>query len=231
VTGVGRVTVKPSLIRPLPGSVAAALKRQATVLEGRLQQLDAELGLAYPPVDVLPVFLRVPGEARVVHARVILKSFADINRFRVEMLAPSLISLADNEDLLDGILAHEFLHYVWLTVAAMQAALGPLDSRALKHDDNYPENYEALDHARQVPPEGWLTPRLQRLMMRAEDETSDECHSLDQSIIDDWVLCDLPSSPLSPDFEFRDKLVVDEGIFKRARELGLVTSGGAIPHR
>jgi len=185
VTGVGRVTVKPSPIRPLPWSVAAALKRQASVLEGRLQQLDAELGLAYPPVDVLQVFWRVPGEARVVHARVILKSFADINWFRVEMLAPSLISLADNEDLLDGILAHEFLHYVWLTLAAKQAALGHLDVRALKHDGNYPESYEALDHARQVPPEGWLTPRLQRLMMRAEDETSDECRSLNQSIIDD----------------------------------------------
>ena len=60
--------------------------------------------------------------------------------------------------------------------------------------------------------------------MRAEDETSDECRSLDQSIIDDWVLCDLPSSSLSPDFELRDKLMVDEAIFKRARELGLVTS-------
>ncbi len=231
MAGVGRVTVKPSLIGPLRGSVTAALKRQATVLEGRLQQLDAELGLAYPPVDVLPVFWQVPGEARVVHARVILKSFTDINRFGVEILAPSLISLADNRDLLDGVLAHEFLHYVWLTIAAKQAALGHLDHHAPKHDDNYPENYEALDHARQVPPEGWLTPRLQRLMMRAEDETSDECRSLDRSIIDDWVLCDLPSSPLSLDFEFGGKLLVDESILERAVALQLVTTEGAISHR
>jgi len=41
----------------------------------------------------------------------------------------------------------------------------------------------------------------------------------------------LPSSPVSLDFEFGGKLLIDEGIFERAVELQLVTTEGAIPHR
>jgi len=235
VAGVGRVTVQPNLLRPLPESVDVALKRQATALQERLPQLDAELGLAYPPIDVLPVLMETPGNVGAIHARMSLKSFAGITRIAVEMFAPSLIALAANQDLLDGTLAHEFLHYVWSTLRIAQwRALGHPDVLDLSAPPNYEaldENYKSLDHAAQVPVEGWLTPRLQCLMMRAEDETSDESRSLQESIVDGWVLRDLPSRPLSLRCKFNGKLAIDAGIVKRAQELGLVLTAGAIPHR
>ena len=198
---VDKVTIEPSLLTPLPESVAVALKRQATALQERLPLLDAELGLVYPPIDVLPVLMETPGNVGAIHARMSLKSFAGITRIAVEMFAPSLIALADNQDLLDGTLAHEFLHYVWSTLRIAQwRALGHPDVLDLSASPDYEaldENYKSLDHAAQVPVEGWLTPRLQCLMMRAEDETSDESRSLQESIVDGWVLRDLPSRPLS----------------------------------
>jgi hypothetical protein len=68
-------------------------------------------------------------------------------------------------------------------------------------------------------------------MMRAEDETSDESCSVQESIVDGWVLRDLPSRPLSLRFKFNGKLAIDASIVKRAEELGLVLTGGTIPHR
>ncbi len=231
----GRVTVQPSLLRPLPGSVAVALERQATALEKRLPQLDAELGLAYPPIDVLPVFMETPGNVGAIHACLSFKSFAGITRVGVEMFAPSLIALADNQDLLDGTLVHEFLHYVWSTLMIAQwRALGHRDVLDLSAPPNYEaldENYESLDHAAQVPVEGWLTPRLQCLMMRAENVTSDESRLVQESIVDGWVLRDLPSRPLSLRYKFNGRLAIDLGIVKRAQELGLVLTECAIPHR
>ncbi len=235
MAGVGRVTVQPNLRRSLPESVDVALKQQATALEERLPQLDAELGLAYPPIDVLSVLMETPGNVGAIHARMSLKSFAGITRIGVEMFAPSLIALAANQDLLDGTLAHEFLHYVWSTLRIAQwRALGHPDVLDLSAPPNYEaldENYESLDHAAQVPVEGWLTPRLQCLMMRAEDETSDESRSVQESIVDGWVLRDLPSRSLSLRFKFNGKLAIDASIVKRAQELGLVLTAGAIPHR
>ena len=232
---VDKVTIEPSLLTPLPESVAVALKRQATALQERLPLLDAELGLVYPPIDVLPVLMETPGNVGAIHARMSLKSFAGVTRIAVEMFAPSLIALADNQDLLDGTLAHEFLHYVWSTLRIAQwRALGHPDVLDLSASPDYEaldENYKSLDHAAQVPVEGWLTPRLQCLMMRAEDETSDESRSLQESIVDGWVLRDLPSRPLSLRCKFNGKLAIDAGIVKRAQELGLVLTAGAIPHR
>ena len=179
--------------------------------------------------------METPGNVGAIHARMSLKSFAGITRIGVEMFAPSLIALADNQDLLDGTLAHEFLHYVWSTLRIAQwRALGHPDVLDLSAPPNYEaldENYESLDHAAQVPVEGWLTPRLQCLMMRAEDETSDESRSVQQSIVDGWVLRDLPSRPLSLRFKFNGKLAIDAGIVKRAQELGPVLTAGPIPHR
>src|SRR2546422_1464169 len=159
---VDKVTIEPSLLTPLPESVAVALKRQATALQERLPLLDAELGLVYPPIDVLPVLMETPGNVGAIHARMSLKSFAGVTRIAVEMFAPSLIALADNQDLLDGTLAHEFLHYVWSTLRIAQwRALGHPDVLDLSAPPNYEaldENYKSLDHAAQVPVEGWLTP-------------------------------------------------------------------------
>src|SRR2546428_12037345 len=77
---VDKVTIEPSLLTPLPESVAVALKRQATALQERLPLLDAELGLVYPPIDVLPVLMETPGNVGAIHARMSLKSFAGITR-------------------------------------------------------------------------------------------------------------------------------------------------------
>jgi len=107
----------------LPLDVAARLAGRAGWLRQLMPVLDAKLPLPYPPLEVYPANLHdefADGTTMRLFGRVGLRPYTDANTitYTVQITAPALLEFDDN--LVQGVLAHEFLHVVADTLKAYE---------------------------------------------------------------------------------------------------------------
>lgn len=190
VTVVQRDSVEMSVRARIAGEVQW-LRREL------IPRLDAELGVSFPPVIVFQECWRNekekgfgPGFAL---GRVAPFPFDGCHWFTVQLPAASLLSF--QRDLVEGVLAHEFLHYVWWSLGVQRAhATGAvtLEQDIPGYLDGSADDYQRLDRTQAVEASQWLSERLQVLVRRIENSDSREVMAGLQRIQTDWVNKDLP---------------------------------------
>lgn len=170
-----RVAVRwDTLIGSVPLDVRAQIAGRVRWLRDMLPKLDEELGIRYPTIEVIPtcwVGQMENGDPFSVHAAVTIVKQADTNMIIVQVSAFSLLVFSN--DMVLGLLAHEFLHYVHFTV---ECAKPVLDLNVTPDGVTYHANDEEharLDAAWQASIEDWLSPRLATLKAQFEMGFSD----------------------------------------------------------
>ena len=109
----------------------------------------------------------------------------------VEISGASIRVLSD--ELIQGVLAHEFLHYVHATLSIHQSrhsgsvAIGP----GVGYLNNW-STHRRHDASTQVSPEEWLSKRLAGLAERIEDDSSIEITEALSWLWTGWVEADYP---------------------------------------
>jgi len=184
----------------IPLDIGAAVAGRARWLRDEVERLDAELdGIDFPYVEVMPVCwvhsLR-DGTGGPVPGRVTISEHSD-RRLVVQVTMPALLEYDD--DLLTGVLAHEYLHVVHMTIDIdrVAAAAPPgspvrwgLQDAANNYDRSW-RNYRRLDARWQVSPRNWLSDRLQRLADLVE-RPNPRVEAAIERIKQSWVTRGLP---------------------------------------
>jgi hypothetical protein len=129
------------------------------------------------------------------------------------------------DDLIEGVLAHEFLHVVKDTLdIARHAADHPEVSWQRPGEQDYLKSwsdYRQIDAEWQVDPGAWLSPRLQRLAALAEGEGS-LVNAAIARMKSTWIDKNLPLEKLVMENEGQG-ITLDRAIVERAAQL----AGGA----
>lgn len=216
----------------LPLEVAAAVAGRAGWLRHAVEAIDVELGLKYPPIEIVPVFwlheLR-DGTSGNVPGCVMPRPWEAFNRFTVQITAPALLEYGD--DLIRGLLAHEFLHVVYETLEVVRTSESSAsDGTARKSSQQeYEESwahYRRIDADWQVDAGGWLSARLQRLAALVEREDGPVSAAIAR-IKSTWVDNGLPVEKIDLKFEAHG-IAVDTAIIERAAQLSnFAQKGGA----
>jgi hypothetical protein len=143
--------------------------------------------------------------------------FDGINHLAIHLSGAALVMLSD--DLVDGTIAHEYLHYVWFSVRLMDAYRnGEATLHLGRHDylDSF-RRYKQIDALMAADPQEWLSVRLASLVKRVEDSFCPECWDSDARIIREWIGAGLPSC--GPDLGFSvDDLWIDEDLLANDRK-------------
>jgi hypothetical protein len=215
---------------PLPLDVAATLAGRVRWLRREVEVLDAEIGVKYPPVEIVPVFwlheLR-DGTMGDVPGRVTPRPYDTSNRYVVQIAAPALLEYGD--DFIVGVLAHEFLHVVFDTLNVAHRAQANPSVRTIRRpgEKEYAgswSDYRRIDAEWQVEPGTWLTPRLQRLAALAEAIGAAFVDAAVARIKSNWIDKGLPVERIDLKFEVHG-IALDPAIIERAAVLA--TKGGA----
>lgn len=153
---------------PLPITLAASVAGRVRWLRNVLiPRLDDSFRVAFPFVVVKPQIwtYQLPGESvdGTWHAAPVPLPLADGNIWGIEFSAATLLFFPD--DLIEAILCHEFLHYVWYA-EQMNAGQEDFDTDAL--NKTY-EHYSSRDARDMADGERWLTPRQRQLCEQFED--------------------------------------------------------------
>ncbi len=224
-----RVRVRHDKSRPLPMAIRQDLKRHADALGERLPALDTEIGIYYPPIEVPSIaWTSYDAAGRLMSmplARFLPLQFGKTYRLAVEVSPAALLAFGGSQ-LLDGVLAHEFLHYIWTTIHYLKKGSGliPADSPESLEAENVAdyEDYKRKDKALQVSPEEWITERLADLVNRAEASEAAEMRFIQSSMVDTWVKKDLPVEPIDMRFSLKGMLDLDSAVIAKARLVGLL---------
>ncbi|MBI2862621.1 MAG: hypothetical protein HYX89_07365 [Chloroflexi bacterium] len=154
----------------------------------------------------------------------------------IQVCAPTLLACDDSE-ILDAIVAHEFLHYVRDTIRfysqATVSADGTVRSEAPDEFTDYlasEEAYSRIDPQLQVGQGPWLSTRLIAAVNRLEHTAVDEQDHIVQWTCEHWLGKGYPVQVMDPDYRFRGPLSLHEGIIDKAIALGLVRRLGEGKH-
>lgn len=229
IVRVGRVRLIefPGKLDP---SMIRTISERSELLEKRINDIDAEIGFTYPPIEILPRCILTPWGGDVIFAQKSFRRFAEEGYIVVQLSAPTILAFTDER--LDAILAHEFLHYVWDTInflsAATPEAEGILVSRTIDEHPDYmksSESYPGLDSDQQAVDLDWLPARLVVLCRRLSGSEKDlfiESQMLD--VFREWLRRGYPTEKLDPDYRYLGPLNLDEAVIGRAKQLGLLKS-------
>jgi hypothetical protein len=217
-------------VATLPLDVAATLAGRVRWLRGVVARLDAELGITYPPVEIVPALWfdqLADGTRGDVPGRVVPRPSGDSHRYVVQVTAPALLEYGD--DLIEGVLAHEFLHVVFNTLEIVRRAEADPSLRRIDTvNEAYTKSwsdYRRLDAEWQVDPTGWLTPRLQRLASSVDDDNNPALRAAIARIVSHWIGNDLPVT--KPDLHYSvDGITIDFEIVDRAALLAKARENG-----
>lgn len=207
---LGRVRVEFEAGIPL--SLRPAFRKRAAWLRDLLPRLDDELGVAYPLVLVDPAVLRAKlddGNTTTLHAAVGPFATSWGVLWSVRLSAATLLGLS--EELIEGLLGHEFKHYI---------------NSSLMHSgdftiENYAENleqYRRLD-AQVAVPNTWLSPRLASLTARIDDPNDPWSAEWQLWAIDHWLPVGGLVRSIDLNFNVKGALRLDDAIVRRAAEL------------
>lgn len=195
---------------------AAAQTLRHTVLP----RLDSELGVTFPLVSIAPVcwfHQMADGDGGLVSGRVGPLACGDRFVFGVLVCATPLLEYP--EPLIEGVLVHEFLHYVWWTRRVEAAQRGGEATIDLSNDGLYRDYayYRQHDGDRAADPSTWLSARLRFLLGQVEDENSPELKAARERVAVKWVkpgLLDV--EPVSLQFAVNGTFVLDEQILSKS---------------
>lgn len=124
------------------------------VLERAISSVEKAFGLNYPPVAFDPnlIVVKYPSglSETVIYASTQIQRLNGSYRLCVELTLPFL--LYSKEDLLRACLAHEFLHYIFITITLSRKSLESLPSEK----PIAPEIHLAFDETHTVKAEDWI---------------------------------------------------------------------------
>jgi len=167
------------------------------LLEKSVSSVERAFGLNYPPISFNPnlLILKYPNSfsQTVIYSSTQIKRFAGRFRLCVEVTLPFL--LFASEELLRACLAHEFLHYIFITLTLSRRSIESLPSEK----PIAPEVQLALDEAHTVKAEEWIKDdELLGLIKRYfTPMISDPV--LEVNIRENWIKKGLPSAEISVD--------------------------------
>jgi hypothetical protein len=206
---------------PLPSDVRARVAGcMATLRREHIPVLDVELGVTYPLVRIVPACwwreLR-DGSGGTPHARVAPIETDAGWVYGVQVAAASLLEMSAAQR--EGLLAHEYQHYVWMTLQAhdaMRADAGSIGTDIPGYDHSF-EAYEAADKVVAVD-DTWLSPRLAELARAIESQARTAAKTrLTSAILENWVQADLPIEKYVEGYNFAvNAFLLDEEIIRRA---------------
>jgi hypothetical protein len=214
----------------LPLEVAASLVGRVRWLRQEVERLDAEIGLTYPPIEVVPVcwiHRLADGTAGYVPARVNVCRRGDDHQFVVQVAAAALLTYDD--DLLRGVLAHEFLHVVYDTLRICEFVQAGNQGRVLSLElpgyDRSWKFYRQRDRQRQVDGALWLSGRLLGLVEAVEEHPNDRLDAAVARINEHWIRKGLPVEAPRAAYQ-APNILLDEAIIERATQESATKGGG-----
>jgi hypothetical protein len=197
----------------LPAGLNAQLLGRIEWLRRTVLRLDTELGVTFPLIVVGTAFRQhsfPDGSTGIVHSAVgpFPSKWGAV--WSVWLNPASLIAL--EEEAIEGVLAHEFLHYVWESIRTSE---GLMDSTTDALDRDY-AYYKGRDQEAMVTESHWLTPRLWSLKARAEAiDASLEGAQLRDWILNEWKPVGAAVELIDPRYKCAGKIMVDEDLVAR----------------
>jgi hypothetical protein len=198
----GRIRVQSASGTSLPLAISAEVAQRIRVVRDEvIPRLDAELGVPFPLIEVEPVcwILKAEGnQAQIIYSFVAPVQIDADWVFGVHLSAVALLTLPT--ELLEGILALEFLHYVQRTVWAREQR-GHESSEAVQPTDS----------------NGWLSPRLVELSARVTTDSVAMGTARDRALAQ-WIRMGLPIADAPQGFTISD-VILHVAIIERQRSL------------
>jgi hypothetical protein len=180
--------------------------------------------MRYPPIEISPYWLYEKlGDGNIigVHGHVGPRPLGDSYVFTVTIGAPTM--LAFEEDLLKGVLAHEFLHVVQHTIEChrvVESGGGEIQDHvdAEAYSASW-DSYRRIDPTLQVgDPVRWLGEELLRLAERLDDANDPRLRAAMEKIKSDWISKGLPVVEFVGTTKGRG-LTLSNAIIKKARAM------------
>jgi hypothetical protein len=152
------------------------------------------------------------GQTATAHAAALPLTIGSDVVFGVRLCAPSL--LAHKSEVIEALLAHEFLHYVWMTVSKTPNSLL----------DHYPGSdwatYEVEDARAAAAQERWLSPRLSAAASDLHRALDADWDVFSREWNRNWASAGFATELIeSLEVRARGNLVLDEAVQRRHEEL------------
>jgi len=193
-------------------------------LEKAIAEVERAAGIGYPPVYFDPVLNIISYPAaefsdRVIYARWNVRQFGEGYRLCVDISLPFLLYAP--EEILRACIAHEFLHYVFISLAIGNKQLESLSSDGI----DAPEVHTIFDETHNVKAEDWLDSEELKEIVRKVFSPFIKELELERSIKEKWIELGLPAVRLSADEANNkpipivevDRLPLDRKILEKAK--------------
>jgi hypothetical protein len=205
---------------PLPPDIRTAIAGRAAWLRDELPRLDAQLGVCYPPVEIVPVFWRhtlLDGTPGAISGRLTVVSTEAVRYYAVQVTAPYLLEADD--DLVRGVLAHEFEHYVHNTLETHRRSRAGerevIDFAASKRDYQPSRaHYQQIDRARRRTE--CLPDALRTLKAQAGNDRDSVVTRVWAAVWANWVKAGLPTEQqVNLDVQRGSPITLDKCVIER----------------
>ncbi len=194
-------------------------------LEKAINDVEVASAIKYPPIYVDPLLKIISYPASeysngVIYALSNIRQFGECYKLCVDLSLPFLLYAP--EETLRACVAHEFLHYVFISIAIGNKQLMSLSSEGV----DVPEAHIIFDETHTVKAEDWLNSReLQEIVHKVFSPVVKN-HELEMSIKDRWIKLGLPLVQISADenkvkipiLEI-DRIPLDINILEKARRI------------
>ena len=191
-------------------------------LERSISSVERAFGLDYPPISFNPnlVVVKYPDgfSQTVIYASTQIQRLNDKFRLCVEVTLPFL--LFAKEDLLRACLAHEFLHYIFITLTLSNRSLEGLSSGK----PITPDLQLALDETHTVKAEEWIKDNELLSLIKKYFTPMVSDQELEEDIRENWIKRMLPIKEMSVDDSMLripvlelDKIPLDKKIIEMSK--------------
>jgi hypothetical protein len=206
----------------LPAPIREQLHAVVPELSQIVGELQEELRLGLPPIEVLPICLLLGwSPPAVVPALASFRVDGSLANPVIQLSAPA--ALHANRDETEAILMHEFLHVIHESIRIVNATTRSAEDRLISVPSDEcvdylssPAQYASTDARLQVSPVGWLSPRLENVLREVRFQR------LAELVETTWLDEQLPTSLVDPRWRLTEvTLDVDDLIIERAARLGL----------
>jgi hypothetical protein len=192
------------------------------LLDRAVTAVEDASGLPYPMIVFDPslMLLKYPSSfsETVIYASTGIEKVNGTYQLYVQVSLPFL--LYAGEDTLKACLAHEFLHYVFITITLSKKAFSTLSGERL----DSPEVHMAYDDTHIVAPEEWLTDAVLVNLIKANFKPVISDKALEADIKSKWIDAQLPvrqisaeESSLSIPILEVSKIPLDESIIRLSK--------------
>ncbi len=166
------------------------------ILEKAIGEVEKAAGIGYPLIFVEPTLKIISYPAvdfanTVIYASTNIRQFGESYRLCVDISLPFL--LYASEEIMRACVAHEFLHYIFITISIGNKHLMNLSSE----DVDAPETHIIFDEAHTVKADEWLdNEELRGLIQKIFSPVIKE-QNLENAIKEKWIKPRLPLIQIS----------------------------------